>query len=404
MNWSLLLRAAARRVAERQLTQKDESGGSRGRRLWPWMVGLAVVGFPAVGVACLMVLGVAAVSAATPAVAGATATGIPTVVFSAYLTAQGNAPTIAEGCVMDWPVVAGIWKQESDHAQIGGAVVDADGQVTPPIYGPRLDGSVPGTQIIADTDGGVLDGHPDWDRAVGPAQFLPASWQTYGQDGNGDGITDPQNVYDAALSTVAYLCIRTPGNYHNPEHLSRAVYGYNNSARYVDTVLEWVSYYRAFTIGAGEVTADGFYAFPLPPDTVTSDQLGRSHHDYPASDLTVPEGTTVYAAHRGTVAAVHTPCPDCRCGYGVTIEGNDSHRYTYCHGQALAEHIQPGTAVAAGELIMASGNTGNSTAPHLHFQIRNPQGALVCPQPLLEAWWQGIGLSPAGAPTTGCTH
>ena len=106
----------------------------------------------------------------------------------------------------------------------------------------------------------------------------------------------------------------------------------------------------------------------------------------------------------GTVTAIHTPCPDCRCGYGVTITGHDGHRYTYCHGRSLADHIQSGGTVAAGELIMLSGNTGNSTTPHLHFQIRNPQGVLVCPQSVLEAWWNGIDLNPAGAPTTGCTH
>jgi murein DD-endopeptidase MepM/ murein hydrolase activator NlpD len=53
---------------------------------------------------------------------------------------------------------------------------------------------------------------------------------------------------------------------------------------------------------------------------------------------------------------------------------------------------------------MASGNTGNSEAPHLHFQISNPDGNLVCPQAPLEAWWNGVAASPITAPLTGCTH
>lgn len=114
------------------------------------------------------------------------------------------------------------------------------------------------------------------------------------------------------------------------------------------------------------------------------------------------EGTPVYAAHPGTTTAVYTPCPSCACGYGVTIAGRDGHDYTYCHGTEVATN--EGADVAAGELIMTSGNTGNSSTPHLHFQIRNPDGDLVCPQGPLEAWWNGIALSPVSAPTTGCTH
>lgn len=406
MNWHLLLRAAASRIAQRH---HDQQPGRQQRKnvVWPWAVGLLVVAVPGLGVVTFMVLAVAAISGAAPAVAGGTAAGIPPVVFSAYLAAQTAAVTVAEDCVVDWPVIAGIWKQESDHATIGGTTIASDGQVTPPIYGPTLDGTTPDTAIVSDTDYGVLDGDPEWDRAVGPAQFLPTSWRAHGRDGNGDGIADPQNVYDSALSTVAYLCQRTPGDYYNPEHLTRALSGYNNSGRYVEAVLGWVDYYRAFTFTAGEVTADGLYAFPLPTTSVIVDQIRRSHHDYPASDLAVPEGTPTYSAHPGTVTAIQTPCPDtarCRCGWGVTIQGHDGHAYTYCHGQSVAEHLEPGVQVAAGELIILSGNTGNSAAPHLHFQIRSPDGVLVCPQTVLEAWWQGVGLSPAGATATGCTH
>jgi hypothetical protein len=197
------------------------------------------------------------------AAAGSEAAGIPPVVFAAYLAAETNAPIVADACAVDWPVIAGIWKVESEHATYGGATISPDGDVTPPIYGPTLDGTTPGTEIISDTDAGVLDGDSRWDRAVGPAQFLPASWRSYGQDANSDGTADPHNVYDAALSTAAYLCLRTPGDYHQPDDLARAIRGYNASDEYVAAVVDWISYYRAFAHTAGTITADGQYAFPL---------------------------------------------------------------------------------------------------------------------------------------------
>lgn len=402
MSWPVLLRVAASHIA--QHTLDHQTGRRRRRPVWPWITGLLAVALPGLAVTLVTLMGLAAFSAGAPALAGSGAAGIHSVVFSAYLAAEASASTVTAGCAVDWPVIAGIWKVESGHATFGGATVDASGRVTPPIYGPVLDGSVPGTQAIADTDGGVLDGDPAWDRAVGPAQFLPTSWRSYGRDGNRDGTADPHNVYDAALSTVAYLCLRTPGDYHQPEHLARALFGYNASAEYVEEVAGWVTYYRSFAYAAGSVTADGLYAFPLPVGSVTLDQIRRSHHDYPASDLSVPEGTPVYAAHPGAVAAVYVPCPGCKCGYGVTVAGHDGHRYTYCHGSALTPGLGVGVEVAAGQVVMASGNTGNSTGPHLHFQIRNPQGHLLCPQALLEAWWNRIALSPVGAPTAGCTH
>ena len=401
---SPLLVQVAVRLAQRKL-ESATTHRRRPRTLLrrAWAV-IGAVGFLGSTLGLVMLLAVAAVFGGAPVSAAAGALGIPPVVFTAYLSAETQAPTVAAGCEVAWPIIAGIWKVESHHGTVGGRTVEPDGMVTPPLYGITLDGSVPGTAIIPDSDQGVLDGNPIWDRAVGPAQFLPGSWRAYGQDGNDDGVADPQNVFDAALSTVAHLCLATPGNYTNPAQLARALRGYNNSTEYVETVLRWIGYYRAFAFSAGSITADGLYAFPLPIGSVTVADLRRSHHDYPASDLAVPEGTPVYAAHPGTVTALYTPCPGCTCGWGVTITGLDNHRYTYCHGHQLAAHIQAGASVTAGELIMTAGATGNAISPHLHFQIRNPHGTLVCPQSLLEAWWQGIGLSPITAPAAGCTH
>ncbi|MEX2323744.1 MAG: M23 family metallopeptidase [Acidimicrobiia bacterium] len=161
------------------------------------------------------------------------------------------------------------------------------------------------------------------------------------------------------------------------------------------------------TVSIGALVVNGLYAFPLPVEAVSLGQIVSNHHTYPASDMNVPEGTPIYAAHAGVVERISIPSEDPdkdRCGLGVTIAGQDGHVYTYCHGSALAAHIYPGVVVGTGETIMLSGNTGRSSAPHLHFQIRDPGGRLICPQGPLEAWWLGIALSPVGAPDSGCSY
>ena len=83
---------------------------------------------------------------------------------------------------------------------------------------------------MADTDGGRLDGDTTWDRAVGPMQFLPSTWRTFGVDGDGDGVADPQDVEDASASTAAYLCY---GGRDLPAGgLRTAILSYNHSAAY----------------------------------------------------------------------------------------------------------------------------------------------------------------------------
>ena len=179
--------------------------------------------------------------------------------------------------------------------------------------------------------------------------------------------------------------------------MARAIRGYNNSAEYVEKVTGWINHYRAFAItGGGVVTADGLYAFPLPHESVTVEELRRSHHDYPASDLMVPEGTPVYAAHPGTIANLYQPCPDCRCGYGVTIAGLDDHRYTYCHGQTLAPQLEVGADVAGRSDADAVGqhrqlhqpptSTSRSATPPATSSAPNPSsnpGGPAPPSPLM---------------------
>lgn len=165
---------------------------------------------------------------------------IPETNFAAYRDAAETISHTAPACGVTWQVIAGIGKVESHHADSGN--VDANGQLRKPILGPVLDGSLAGNRVISDTDGGRLDGNATYDRAVGPMQFLPSTWETYGADGNGDGIRDPQNIFDAALATANYLCAEET-DLHTAAGRQTAILRYNNSTAYVSKVLGFAETY-----------------------------------------------------------------------------------------------------------------------------------------------------------------
>ena len=170
---------------------------------------------------------------------------IPAVALDAYRAASHDAPSVRKGCSVDWAILAGLAKVESDHGRINGPrTIAANGTVSPPIIGPPLDGSA-GTEAIHDTDRGKLDGDSRWDHAIGPFQFIPTTWAEIGRDGNHDGRKDPNNLYDASLTAVVHLCTREPGDYADRLQLRRALIAYNRSSRYADQVLAWVDTYRS---------------------------------------------------------------------------------------------------------------------------------------------------------------
>lgn len=164
-------------------------------------------------------------------------TDMSAIVLDAYWRAARLAAVDDPGCGVTWATLAGIGRTESQHGTYRGASVAPDGAVTPPIYGPSLDGSNPAFAVVGDTDGGALDATSSTDRAVGPMQFLPGTWRVVGTDLTGDGTADPQNIYDAAASAATYLCRSGPGLV-DPGRLRAAVLTYNRSQAYADIVLQ----------------------------------------------------------------------------------------------------------------------------------------------------------------------
>lgn len=169
------------------------------------------------------------------------ATGIPTRALAAYAGAALVKAAQMPECGISWNTIAGIGATESDHGRHGGSSVGADGTVTPPIYGPPLDGG-DAVEHIADTDGGSIDGDATIDRAAGPFQFIPQSWHNWHVDASGDRVEDPQNIDDAALATVNYLC-RVSIGMDTEEGWIAAVTGFNSPPTYRDTVARFAVRY-----------------------------------------------------------------------------------------------------------------------------------------------------------------
>ncbi|MBC7092399.1 M23 family metallopeptidase [Candidatus Bipolaricaulota bacterium] len=94
-------------------------------------------------------------------------------------------------------------------------------------------------------------------------------------------------------------------------------------------------------------------------------------------DIALPEGTTVYAAAPGRVVEA-----DWHGGYGLLVVIDHGNGYTTYYGHLSRLLVFPGQFVEAGQPIARSGNTGLSTGPHLHFEVRQGDNP-VDPLPLL---------------------
>jgi membrane-bound lytic murein transglycosylase B len=201
------------------------------------------------------------------------ALGIPTMALSAYRNAEQKMAIAAPGCGLSWNLLAGIGHIESGHAS--GGAVDARGTAVVPIYGPALDGTLPGNEVIVQSRVGT---RVTFARAMGPMQFLPGTWARYASDGDGDGLADPQNLFDSTLAAARYLC--SGGlNLRDPAQVMAAILRYNNSMPYAQNVLGWAAAY-----------ATGVVPVDLPPITGPPPPLGDppdewiDAHDNPSLD------------------------------------------------------------------------------------------------------------------------
>ncbi|MFJ6832280.1 M23 family metallopeptidase [Streptomyces sp. NPDC091209] len=105
--------------------------------------------------------------------------------------------------------------------------------------------------------------------------------------------------------------------------------------------------------------------------SATFDQAGGMWaHKHSGQDFAVPQGTNVMAAHGGTVVKAGGNGAGDGPAYGnaIVIKHADGRYSQYAHLSRI--DVRVGQVVATGQHIALSGNTGNSSGPHLHFEIR----------------------------------
>ncbi|MEH0842726.1 lytic murein transglycosylase [Micromonospora sp. CPCC 205711] len=167
--------------------------------------------------------------------------GIAPVAMQAYGYAELVLAQTNRSCQLSWTTLAAIGYVESRHGQANGATLKPDGRAEPEIIGDPLDGQGGRSRII-DTDRGLFDRDTVYDRAIGPMQFIPTTWQEIGADADNDGRKDPHDLDDAALAAARYLCaggrnMTIPGDWWG------AILSYNDVRPYAQAVFDTANRY-----------------------------------------------------------------------------------------------------------------------------------------------------------------
>ena len=112
-------------------------------------------------------------------------------------------------------------------------------------------------------------------------------------------------------------------------------------------------------------------------------QESRGSRRHEGVDIIAPKGNLIYAVVDGTITKVYNNAS--LTGNGVRLTTADGTYFFYAHLDTIAPNIVPGTVVKAGQILGTNGATGNTTTPHLHFEVHPFGGAAIDPTPIVAA-------------------
>ncbi|MGN0421296.1 MAG: murein hydrolase activator EnvC family protein [Lachnospiraceae bacterium] len=123
--------------------------------------------------------------------------------------------------------------------------------------------------------------------------------------------------------------------------------------------------------GASVITGNGTFTHPCPGYTYISSEFGYREQpiegastNHKGMDFAAPIGTPIYAAASGTVTSASYSG---NAGNMIVINHGNGLQTYYMHCNSM--YVRAGQTVSKGQNIGAVGSTGNSSGPHLHFQV-----------------------------------
>jgi hypothetical protein len=204
---------------------------------------------------------------------------------------------------------------------------------------------------------------------------LIATYGGYGVDGNDDGKADPFTIDDATFTAAKYLS----ENGASDGRIKDALFSYNHADWYVEKVYNIFQSYNKGNI----IVGNGEFALPLTNINITSyfgtrtDPFTGTISSHDGIDFAGNIGDPIFAVGDGTIFFASEAS-----GYGNFVMIDHGEGIVTCYGHLNEIYVNVGDKVSVGDVIGEVGNTGRSTGPHLHFEVR-VDGFKIDPAPYL---------------------
>jgi murein DD-endopeptidase MepM/ murein hydrolase activator NlpD len=203
---------------------------------------------------------------------------------------------------------------------------------------------------------------PGLEHTVAKGETLASLATKYHSDAH--DIATYNGLSDGAALTVGASLFIPGGEMPAPKPAGKTGAGSSNAKKISNIARGKIT--EPFLGGSGPALG-GYFAWPVAGGIIT-----QKLHGWNGVDIGAPKGTSIYASAAGTVI-IANGSGAWNGGYGsyVVVQHANGTQTLYAHMSRVL--VSPGAHVDQGDTIGKIGSTGESTGPHLHFEVRGAQ-------------------------------